>query len=116
MRQRLSPRETVVVVIFGTTTAEGEAPSGGTVSGGTVDPAAASCGCCALGMPGPLDAAACRGPGGLRRHGRGDRGVGNVERHFRAGADRAGILLHLVQPDMVVAGRDPLIDRHRKMI
>ena len=52
-RHRLSPRETVVVVIFGTTTAEGDEP----LSGRTVAPAAASCGCCAESAR--LDAAAC---------------------------------------------------------
>src|SRR6267154_2546844 len=56
MRQRLSPRETVVVAIFGTTTAEGEPPSGRTVAA-----AAASCGCCAAAMSGRLDAVACAG-------------------------------------------------------
>jgi hypothetical protein len=35
-RQRLSPRETVVVATFGTTTVEGEPPSGRTVAPGTV--------------------------------------------------------------------------------
>src|SRR3977135_1589137 len=56
-RQRLSPRETVVVTIFGTTTVEGESPSGRTVA----TPAASS-GCfAAAAMSGRLDAVACAG-------------------------------------------------------
>src|SRR6188472_3880035 len=53
-RQRESPRDTVVVVIFGTTTVEGGEP----LSGRTVAPAAASCGCCVAAESGRLDAVA----------------------------------------------------------
>src|SRR5258707_12334319 len=54
-RQRLSPRETVVVAIFGTTTVEGGEPPSGT----TVAPAAASRGCCEAALSGRLDVVAC---------------------------------------------------------
>src|SRR5262245_35594120 len=56
-RQRLSPRETVMVVIFGTTTVDGRAP----LSGKTVASAAASCGPCAAADSGRFDAVACAG-------------------------------------------------------
>ena len=56
MRHRLSPRETVVVVIFGTTTAEGAPPSVG-----AVDMAVAGCGSCEAAMSSPLDDVACAG-------------------------------------------------------
>src|SRR6267154_6696920 len=54
-RQRLSPRETVVVAIFGTTTVEGGEPP----SGRTGAPAAASCRSCAAAKSGRLDPMVC---------------------------------------------------------
>src|SRR5450755_338503 len=62
MRHRLSPRETVVVAILGTTTVDGEPPSGG-----TVDAAAAICGCCAAAISGRLDAVVCVGTDAVTR-------------------------------------------------